>query len=99
MDRYITWILDHSRGVIGCLFCIAILFGYFGSSVEMDNSMEVWLSSHDLKLAEYHQFLKEFGSGEFILIAFKQKSGFTQNQMLLTKRLTQALEEEKKRRK
>lgn len=94
MDRYITWVLAHPRKVIGILLCVVILFGYFGFSVKMDNSMEVWLSSHDPKLADYHQFLKDFGSAEFILIAFEQKAGFTQDQMFLTKRLTQALERE-----
>jgi predicted RND superfamily exporter protein len=95
VDNYITWILTRPRLVIACVISISIFFGYYGSSVKMDNTIEVWLPSHHSTLDEYHHFLEEFGSEEFILIALKHPSGLTRDYMRLTARFTHALEKEK----
>ncbi len=93
MDKYIAWILAHPMSMMGYLFCIAAVFIYFGFSVNMDNSMEVWFPSSDVAVDQYQRFLQDFGNDEFILIAAEHKAGFTYQELLLDQKLTQALEE------
>jgi len=95
VDNYSAWILTHPRWVIACVVSISVFFGYYGSSVKMDNTIEVWLPAHHSTLDEYHHFLEEFGSEEFILVALKHPGGLTRDYMHLTANLTHALEKEK----
>ncbi len=95
MNRFIAWILSHPKGniVIVCLFLL--VSAYYGMSVRMDNSMEVWLPEHSPAMIQYQKFLKDFGSEEFILIAFYMPEGLTREYILMTQRLALLLEREK----
>ncbi|MBW1898106.1 MAG: RND family transporter [Deltaproteobacteria bacterium] len=94
MNSYVSIITRYPKKILFILAIISLLFGYHASQVRMDNRMEVWFPEKNPALVQYKTFLEDFGTEEYILIAFPLPDGLTQKHLLLTDRLSKELKKE-----
>ncbi|MFZ5568805.1 MAG: efflux RND transporter permease subunit [Thermodesulfobacteriota bacterium] len=93
-EIFLLWILRNSGKVWIVLMALAVVFGYNASKVRMDNSMEVWIPLKSPIKTQYERFLQEFGSEEYMLVAFQLPGGLSRDHLVMTGRLSRALKKE-----
>ncbi|MFQ5416835.1 MAG: RND family transporter, partial [Myxococcota bacterium] len=84
-------IMGHRRLVIALLAVITAALGTFAARIEFDNSIESYFLENDLR--DYHRFLDEFGTDEFVVVAFGGEDVFSVENFALIDALSRGLEE------
>jgi len=70
----------------------SLTMGYQAAQLGTNNDIEIWLNRKDPQLSTYHDFIKRFGSEEFILTVIESKGGLTLEDIDLARRLSRRLE-------
>lgn len=91
MMPFLSRILSYPRTTLAAVLFLGAFFAAQALTVSMDNSLEAWLPRDSAARLQYDRFVKDFGSEEFILIAFSLPKGLTRAHLTETARLTAKL--------
>jgi predicted RND superfamily exporter protein len=70
MTRIGTLIVDKAIPLTFVCLLVGVCFLFQVPKIGVDNSIHVWLDRHSTEYQEYEEFQREYGSDEWILIAF-----------------------------
>ena len=91
----LRWCLDHRAAVL--LLTASLLGPLIVHGVrhirQVDNSLPVWFEADDPNYRYYDQFKDEFGSDEFLAIAFGAEDVFSPRSILLQQQIVDAVEQ------
>lgn len=83
------WVLRHPLLVIFFTFLITASALFFIPRIRFDNSVEVYFDKKGRNYTRFQEWKKEFGSDQFIVIAFSDDDIFTEENLSLISRLTE----------
>lgn len=64
-----NFIARHCRGLAALALMSVVIPALWLPKAQIDNSIEVWLRQDSVEFAAYREFLKRFGSEEFVVVA------------------------------
>ncbi len=91
MDRWIERLLAHYKTVLAVLFVLTVPFVYFYSKQTYFNHINVFFPKGDPEIAYYEAFQDKFGNDEVAAVVFKTDDVFTEKNIDLIRRLTEAV--------
>ncbi len=92
MDRLVKFLVRHSRlaAVLGILSFL--IPAYYLPRARIDNSIEVWLGKSSPQAQKYQEFLRRYGTEEFVLVAAKMDAPLSTESMARQAELAGAME-------
>ncbi len=92
-QKWINFILDHPKWIIGCTAFITIAMIYFASQLKMDFSIEELFAINDPDVEKYFDFLEEFEREDnLILLMYECDDPFSYENLKLNKILIEKFE-------
>lgn len=91
MDRWIERLLTHYKTILTLLVLLTVPFGYFYSKQTYFNHINVFFPKDDPEIAYYEAFQDKFGNDEVAAVVFKTDDIFTEKNIGLIRRLTDAI--------
>lgn len=91
IDRIVYWVTRHYKLTLFAVFMISAVMGLYYLNQRQDNNIGVFFEENDIIYREYKDFVDEYGSEEFVVLAFKENDFFTNPVIDLTRKLSDAL--------
>jgi predicted RND superfamily exporter protein len=91
MDRYFRFITERYRLTLTLVLIATLPFFYFYTKQRFFNHIEVYFQKDDPNIAYYKEFQKVFGNDQVAVIAFKDTTIFTAENMQLIRDITDKL--------
>jgi predicted RND superfamily exporter protein len=89
-DKLFRFIINRRVFVLITLTAITLFSGGFASKVKFDNSIEAYFFEKEVE--EYNRFLDQFGTDEYIVIAFADEDVFTNQNLHVIDSISKKLE-------
>jgi predicted RND superfamily exporter protein len=87
MDRLADFLARWNRPLALFVLASAVLPAAYLPRLRIDNSIEVWVRREGEELARYREFLRRFGSDEFIVVALELDEPFSENGLAVQREL------------
>ncbi len=91
MDRWIERLLAHYKTVLAVIVILTIPFGYYYSKQTYFNHINVYFPEGDPEIDYYEAFQDRFGNDEVAAVVFRAENIFTEKNIQLIRRLTDAI--------
>lgn len=91
MDRLASFLTRWKRPLALAVIASAVLPAAYLPHLRIDNSIEVWVRRDGEELARYHEFLRRFGSDEFIVVAMELDDPFSEDGLSIQRQLAREL--------
>ena len=91
MDRWIERLLAHHKTILVVLVLLTVPFVYFYSKQTYFNHINVFFPKDDPEIAYYEAFQDKFGNDEVAAVVFRADDIFTEKNIRLIRRLTEAI--------
>ncbi len=90
-DFYRYLVTRHARKVLWALTAVTAFLGVCSLRLKTNNAIETWLLDDDPRRSAYHEFVKAFGTEEFVLVVFSDRNLFSQETFRQIHRLSEQL--------
>ena len=90
-DYYSYFITRYARKILWALTGVTLLMGACALRLQTDNGIETWLLDDDPRRVSYAEFVKTFGTEEFVLVVFSDEDLFSQESLKRIHRLSENL--------
>ena len=70
-QRYARWLLGHRALTVAIVAVVSVLAALSARGLRFDNAIDIWLLDDNPELQRYRSFLEEFGTDEFIVLAWE----------------------------
>jgi predicted RND superfamily exporter protein len=91
-SRYSAWVIRWRVPVIVVVLAIVAALAAFAGRVTFDTNYRIWFEENDPYLVAYDRFVREFGSDDAFVVAFKDDNGILQRKPIeALQRLTERI--------
>lgn len=91
MERLADFLASRSRILAVLVLASAILPALHVPGLRIDNSIEVWVRREGEALSRYREFLRRFGSDEFVVVALDMDEPFSEEGLAVQRDLASSL--------
>jgi len=90
-QRYARWLLGHRALTVIIVAVVSVLAALWARGLRFDNAIDIWLLDDNPELQRYRSFLEEFGTDEFIVLAWETENFLEAAELGRIRRLGRAI--------
>ena len=89
--RCVAWLLRNRALAVGVVLVVSVLAALAARGLRFDNAIDIWLLDDDPELERYRRFLDEFGTDEFVVLAWETEDFLAPSELERIRRLGRSM--------